>query len=423
MAYPMKNSGYNSNKGEDKMDFKKIKLIAALVGGVVGLILLATVGRGLVETNNAGYFQVKQTVGSGTMSVINSPGMYLKLFATITTYQVSDMHYFSANEKEGDRGIESDPIKVRFNDGGTAEVSGSIKYRLPTIDTAQLRLHQDYKSYAAVRHDLIRQVVAEAVMQTANLMKAEESYTTRRSEFAALAEEQVKQGLFETESKEYKDADADGNQFIERDVKVKLDAKGQPIVRKLSPFHQYGIEVIQFTIKDINYDQTIDALIAKKKEAEQQKVVARANAEKAKQDAITAREQGNARIATEKANQDVEKIKEVTIAQKEFEVSQLRRKQAEQDAAAQVTTGKALAEVNRLKVQAGLTPLEKATINKETAIGVAAELAKVQFPSMMVIGGGGNGKGAADPFEAVGLESLMRISDKMARKDKSSKDE
>lgn len=138
------------------MDMKKIKLITALIGGTVGLLLLISVGRGLVETNNAGYFQVKQTVGTGSMSVVNSPGMYLKLFATITTYQVSDMHYFSAAEKEGDRAIESEPIKVRFNDGGTAEVSGSIKYRLPTIEQAQLRLHQDYKSYSAVRHDLIR---------------------------------------------------------------------------------------------------------------------------------------------------------------------------------------------------------------------------------------------------------------------------
>jgi regulator of protease activity HflC (stomatin/prohibitin superfamily) len=421
---PAVKRNFSSNKSKpkgDSMDFDKIKKIALLVGGVVALLLLVSVGRGLVETNNAGYFQVKQTVGTGAMSVINNPGMYLKLFATVTTYQVSDMHYFSANDKEGERTIESDPIKVRFNDGGTAEVSGSIKYRLPTIEAAQLRLHQDYKSYAAVRHDLIRQVVAEAVMQTANLMKAEESYTTRRSEFAALAEEQVKQGLFETASKEYKDADADGNQFIERDVTIKIDKNGLPVVRKVSPFHQYGIEVIQFTIKDINYDKTIDDLIGKKKEAEQQKIVARANAERAKQDAITAREQGNARIATEKANQDVEKIKEVTIAQKEFEVSQLRRKQAEQDAAAQVTTGKALADVNRLKVAAGLTPLERATIAKETAIGVAAELAKVRFPEMMVIGGGGGGK-AADPFEAVGLESLMRISDKMSRT-KSSKEE
>lgn len=399
------------------MDMRKIKLISLLVGGVVSLLILVGVGRELIGSNDAGYYQIKQAAVTGSLSVIENPGAYIKLFSTVTTYHVSDVYYFSKQES-GQADADADPIKVRFNDGGTAEVSGMIKFRLPSDPEKQLRIHRDFKNYRAIKHDLMRQVVAEALMQTAPLMKAEDSYSTRRSEFTDLAEDQVTDGIFETVSKEFKDKDAEGNEFVEKEVNVAKDAKGLPIIRKVSPLKQYGIEVIQFVIKDIDFDQTIDALIAKKKEAEQQKVVAKANAEKAKQDAITARAQGDARIATEKANQDVEKIKEVTIAQKEFEVAQLRRKQAEQDAAAQITTGKALAEVNRLKVQAGLTPLEKATIAKETAIGVAAELAKVQFPSMMVIGGGGNGKGAADPFEAVGLESLMRISDKMAREKK-----
>ena len=41
----------------------------------------------------------------------------------------------------------------------------------------------------------------------------------------------------------------------------------------------------------------IDNLIAKKKEAEQLKIVAKSNAERAKQDAITAYEQGEANKA------------------------------------------------------------------------------------------------------------------------------
>lgn len=397
------------------MNLKQIKLGALLVVGLIALITVVTLGRQVLGSNDAGYYQIKQAAVTGAMSVIETPGTYLRLFANVTTYHVSDVYYFSKSET-GQADSDADPIKVRFNDGGTAEVSGMIKFRLPSDPEKQLKLHSDFKNYRAIKHDLMRQVVAEALMQTAPLMKAEDSYSTRRSEFTDLAEDQVTDGIFETVSKEFRDKDVEGNEFIEKEVNIKIDEKtGQRVVRKVSPLKQYGIEVIQFVIKDIDFDQTIDALIAKKKEAEQQKVVAKANAEKAKQDAITAREQGNARIATEKANQDVEKIKEVTIAQKEFEVSQLKRKQAEQDAAAQITAGKALAEVNRLKVQAGLTPLEKATIAKETAIGVAAELAKVQFPGMMVIGGGGNGKSAADPFEAVGLESLMRISDKMAR--------
>ena len=97
----------------------------------------------------------------------------------------------------------------------------------------------------------------------------------------------------------------------------------------------------------------------------------------------------------------------------------LKRKQAEQDSQAAITNGKAEAEVNRLKVQAGLTPLERATIAKETAIGVATELAKVQFPSTMILGGG-NGS-ATNPFDAVGLEAYMRISEKMSRQHLNSK--
>lgn len=122
---------------------------------------------------------------------------------------------------------------------------------------------------------------------------------------------------------------------------------------------------------------------------------------------------GSCRV--KRTRQEVEKIKEVTIAQKEFEVAKLARQKANEDAAADIVKGKALAEINRLKVQAGLTPLEKATIQKETAIGVAEQLSKVQFPGMMIIGGGGNGHSPMNPFDAVGLESFQRLSEKMAR--------
>lgn len=391
----------------------RVKLIAGSVLALVLILVLASVGKQMFATNDAGFYQIKQAALSGELTVHSEAGTYPRLFGNITTYQVSDMHYFSKSDGDGGDSKAEDAIKIRFNDGGTAEVSGGIKFRLPSDPEKMLLIHRDFKSYERVKHDLIRQTVSEALMQTATLMRAEESYSSRRSEFTSLAEDQVKVGIFETETKEFKEKDADDNEFIVREVNIKKGPNGLPIVRKESALARYGIEVIQFVIKDIDFDPTIDALITKKKEAEQMKVVAKANAEKAKQDAITAREQGNARIATEKANQDVEKIKEVTIAQKEFEVSQLKRKQAEQDAAAEVTTGKALAEVNRLKVQAGLTPLERATIDKETRIGVAAELAKVQFPGMMVIGGSGGNGGTLNPFDAIGLKSFMDLNDRM----------
>ncbi len=393
---------------------RRVKLLATLIGGVTALFILIGVGRSLVGTNNAGYYQVKQTAVFGTMSIIDQPGSYARLFADVHTYQVSDMHYFSKSNLDGGGGDESSPIHVRFNDGGTADISGAIKYRLPVEEGKRLRIHQDFKSYEALKHDLIRQTVSEAMMQTATLMKAEESYSTRRSEFTSLVEDQIKNGIYDVTAREVKTKDTDGNELVDHEVFVKRDEKGNPVIRKQSPLSQYGIEVVSFTIKELDFDATIEALIQKKKEAEQLKVVARANAEKAKQDAITAREQGNAKIATEKAEQDVQKMKEVTIAEKLFEVSKLQRQQAEQDAQARITQGKAEAEVNKLKVAAGLTPLERATIAKETAVGVAHELAGLQLPSMMVLGGSGNGGRAADPFEAIGIENLMRINERLA---------
>jgi len=383
----------------------------------VALVVLLVSASQLAETNNKGFYQIKQAAFTGEMSVRNDPGFYGQMFGDIFTYRVSDMYYFSKHEVDGPVSATSDPIKVRFNDGGTALVSGSIKFRLSTNPEKQLLLHSDFRSYGAVHGDLIRQVVTESLMQTATLMKAEESYSTRRSEFTALAEEQIIKGIYETVSSRVKEKDADGNEFIIQSVNVKLDKDGNAVVRKASAISRYNIQILQFVIKDIDFDSTIDALIAKKKEAEQQKVVAKANAERAKQDAITAREQGNADIATAKAAKEVEKIRAVTDAKKAYEVSVLQRKQAEEDAKARLTKQRAEAEANRLLVKAGLTPLEKATIHKETAIGVAAELAKIKLPSTFISGGGGKNGGAIDPFTAIGLNQLLEISRKMTTPD------
>jgi regulator of protease activity HflC (stomatin/prohibitin superfamily) len=400
------------NKGSKNMQWNQFKLLTGLVLGVILLVTGWSFLSQLFVTNDAGYYQVKQAAFTGTLTVRDLPGTYTRLWGNITTYHMSDMHYFSKSDLDGGNTKAEDPIKVQFTDGGRADISGAIKYRLPSKEDSRLLLHNDYKSYAAVKHDLVRQTVAEAMMQTASLMKAEEMYTTRRGEFTALVEEQIKVGIYETAHRDVVRKSSEGEEFLDKEVFIKLDANGHPVIRKVSPFLRYGIEVVQFTIKEIDFDKTIDDLIGKKKEMEQQKVVAVATAEKAKQDAITAQAQGQARIAEAKATQEVEKIKEVTIAQKEFEVSQLRRKQAEQDAQAAITKGKAEADVNKLKVIAGLTPLEKANIAKDTAIGVAKELANVQFPKMMILGGS-NGQHALNPFDAVGLESFMRISRKL----------
>jgi regulator of protease activity HflC (stomatin/prohibitin superfamily) len=388
--------------------------IGIMVLGAVALItLLSTVGQ-IVETNDEGYYQVKQAAVSGEMSVRNQAGTYNQFFGNISTYQVSDMYYFSKHDGDGPE-VGAEPITVRFNDGGQAFISGAIKFRLSTKESDQLLLHKDFKAYEAVKNDLIRQVVQEALNKTAATMKAEESYSGRLAEFTTLAEEQIKLGIYETLSEQIKETDSDGNTYTETQVRIKTDKEGKRIISKGSPLIRYNVEVINFVIKDFDFDEKTQAIIVKKKEAEQEKVVSRAKAERAKQDAITAGEEGKAKVAQAEALALVEKKTAVINAEREKEVAVQQRLQAEEEAKAAVVRGKAEAETNRLKVQAGLTPQERAEYQMKTSIGVAEKMSQVKFPGMMVIGGGdGKGGQALNPFDAVGLESFMRISDKMS---------
>jgi len=209
--------------------------------------------------------------------------------------------------------------------------------------------------------------------------------------------------------------DTQGNKFIQKSVKVQMDKNGQPIIKKKSPFKTYEIEVLQFVVKDIDFDETIDRLIAKKKEAEQAKIVAQAKAEESKQDAITAEEKGKANVATAKYTALVLKETAVIEAKQKYEVAIQDRKKAQEEAKAKIERGQAEAMVAKLKVAAGLSPYERAIIDKDTAIGVAEKLAMIKFPQMMVIGGGGSGKSALNPFDAVGLQSFIDISRKMSK--------
>lgn len=92
---------------------------------------------------------------------------------------------------------------------------------------------------------------------------------------------------------------------------------------------------------------------------------------------------------------------------------------ANEESEATLLTERAQAEANRLKVSAGLTPQERAEYEMKTRIGVAAELAKTKFPdNMIVAGGGAGGNGGSNPFDAIGMNSLYDLSQKMSGRKK-----
>lgn len=355
-----------------------------------------------------GYYDVTQGMFSGKITVRNKPGFYFRNFAKLKTYDKSGKVYFSTKKEDKREGFTSQPIPVRFGEGGEALVTGMIKYRIIGEDGNQKALHRDYKSSEAIRLDIVRKTFVEAIQQSSSLFNAEETYSTKRSEYKKMIIGQARGGQYQTYYKESRETSIDGKKSITRRAFVKLDNNGNPMVLEESPLKKYGIEIIQFVLMDIIYDKAITTLIAKKKVAEQNIALAKSKAEEAKQNAVTEYEKGNALIAKAKAEQEVEKVKAITDAEKNYQVAILSKKTANENAKALLIKKAAEAEANKLLVEAGLTPKAKADIEMKTSIGVAAELAKVKFPQMMIIGGQGD-SGPLDPFNAVGLKSFIEI--------------
>src|SRR3954470_14470143 len=192
------------------MEGSIVKQVTLGAVAVVAVIVLGMSSQ-LFEINHAGYVQVKQAATSGEMTVRLEPGMYGQMFGTIHEYKISDVYDFHDKDEQ---------INVRFNDAATAQISGQIKYRLPMKPEDILKIHQDFRSDAAVHSDLIRQVVAAALKQTATLFGAEEVYSTRRSDFICLVNEQIKNGIYATTYTEAMKKDENGDTFIKRVMAV-----------------------------------------------------------------------------------------------------------------------------------------------------------------------------------------------------------
>ena len=160
--------------------------------------------------------------------------------------------------------------------------------------------------------------------------------------------------------------------------------------------------------------------IEKRKEVALEALVAQQSMETAKQAAETAKAKAREMVEVQRGREEVEKMKAVTAAEKEKEVAkleaeqrlitaQLNRQAAEEDAKALLVKKDAEAKANAKLVQAGLTPLERATIEKETAIGIARELAKINVPSIIVTGG----EKGINPLDMIGVNQALEIQKKL----------
>lgn len=382
-----------------EMTIKKITLIAL---SLLGLIILISYSGRLAEEVEAGEIVVIQHPLSGELDVITSPGTYAQYLGKATHYKRRTQIWFSVLDNQGDTIDQS--IKIRFNDGGHATISGSVSMELPLDKKTIRKLHMNFGSQEAIEHDLVTTVIQKSVYMCGPLMSSKESYAEKRNDLISYIEDQASKGVYKTMQIETKSIDALTN--AEKQVtivEIRKDKSGKFLRQEQSPIQRYNILLSNLSINSIDYDDQVEKQIKAQQQLVMQVQTSIANAKKSEQDALTAEQKGKADAASAKWEQEVIKAKLVTQAQQRKEVADLEYLASLAEAKKTKTDAEAKAYANAKLVSAGLTPQERAQFEKDTKIGVAEALSKITLPTTYM--GGNSGSKASGSL----LETILGV--------------
>jgi regulator of protease activity HflC (stomatin/prohibitin superfamily) len=287
--------------------------------GCALLLLIALINLNF-GINDAGERTVIQ-FPTGTLLVKFTPGIYFKGFGNIEVYKDVITFDFDKENANTSTSLNFTGISVRYQDGGTGRVFGKARFALPDNEEQMIRLHKDFRSNEAVAFKLIKTLSEESMNLTAGLMTSEESYAEKRGIFTQWAEEQISSGKFFTELKSVVEEQKDTKERVIRNVPViKFGTDGQPL-HHASDFKNYGIRVSGFQITDWDFEQKTLDQISRKREATMGIITAKADAERARQEALTAEEQGKKNVMVDRYAKEQEKVQAVVDAEKEKEVA------------------------------------------------------------------------------------------------------
>lgn len=305
----------------------KIKLI--LAGILLSLIVCVFAAFHIFTVLDSGEVMVIQ-YPNGSVAVYTEPGMYGQWFGGVTRYKRREQYSFSNKHDQNDKGINDQSLKIQFNDGDSAKISGVVSWEMPLIPEKILHIHKEFRSQEGVDQQLIRPAIENAMFMSGPLMSSTESAGERRSELLQFITDQAQNGIYRMERVKKKVTDTITG--AEKEVlagEIKLDETGKPVRESASPLSIFGITMFPATINEIVYDPKVQAQIDKRQEQITEVQTAIAQAKKAEQQALTATKQGEAAAAEAKWKQEVVKAQAVTEAEQERAVAELAVKTAE----------------------------------------------------------------------------------------------
>lgn len=327
---------------------KKIMWIAL---SVVALVLIISYSGRMAEEVGSGEIVVIQHPFSGELDVYTTPGTYSQYGGHATHYKRRSNIWFSKNSNQGE--VVDQSIKIRFNDGGHATISGSVSMQLPLDKASIIAFHTNFGSQEAIEHDLVTTVIQKAIYMTGPLMSSKESYAEKRNDLISYIDDQASNGVYKTTQKDVKQLDALTNaEKIVTVVDIQKDSKGNILRQEKSPIQHYKIALSNFSINGVDYDNSVEKQIKSQQALTMQVQTSIANAKKSEQDALTAEQKGKADAASAKWTQEVIKVRLITKAQQEKEIAALEVQTALLNKQRDILDGEAAASVKKLAMSA-----------------------------------------------------------------------
>lgn len=376
--------------------------------GIVGILFILLGIANPLSLNDAGNRQVVQTLG-GDLWVKFEPGLYISgFFSKVTTYPNNVTIQVGPEDK---RSADADYWTLTntgtFSEGDQALMGHTVKWDMPGIEQQMKDLHTDYTNINNLATTTLMTYQRETASYSAQRMSSEEHYSGGQSQLKDYFQDQLRNGqvLLVTDTKITLQDDGTTKTYIEVIERLNADSTYQRSTNQ--DIQQYGLRPSFVSIDFIKYNpQIYDKLETKIKFASdeansKQELVAEQQKEQ------TAIVKGRALIAEVTAKEEAAEQTAIIQARKAKLVAAENLEQAKFDAAAQLAIKRANAEGDRLKVIAGLSPKERADIDKETAIGVARALAGpegIKFPDIVISGSGSNGGDGA--LQALQLKML-----------------
>lgn len=315
---------------------KKVFLGIVTIGicAVVALVLSLT----CVYTNDISQLQVIQSF-TGSTSVKTQGGIYFSILPKIWTYNKTNQVAFSF---EKDESKDNDGVHVFFSNKGQGDVSTQVTYNLLREEEKVYRMHELAKGDDDVIDRRILATIREITMREAGQITSSDAIE-KREEFANAIRQQILHN---------------------------------------PDYLEIGVDITQFTITNITFDDLTIAAYKKAQEADLQKKTAEAE----KLNFIMQKEKVEAeaekQIAESRGKAEVEKTKATTDAEKEKELAEIKAKQ--DVVVAELAKQKAIVEANKQLEVAEIQKKEEQTRLEVVRIQAEQKIAEAEAKKQQI---------------------------------------